>query len=119
MNVTSNLATKLRIGTQQSHSAAEHTEFMKRFVKGAVDRNSFGKLLGNLYYIYRQLEAELECYQYHPWISPIYFPELNRTANLENDLTFHYGDHWREKITPTPAAQGCIPKLQIAYRLEV
>ncbi len=44
--MNSNLSAKLRAGTQQSHSTAEHTEFMKRFVKGAIDKTSFCRLLG-------------------------------------------------------------------------
>jgi heme oxygenase len=110
--MSSNLAIKLRIGTQQAHTNAEHTEFMKRFLKGAVDKNAFGKLLGNLYYIYSQLEAEMKCYQNHPWISPVYFPQLNRRASLEQDLAFFYGENWQEKITATSAAQAYISRIR-------
>jgi heme oxygenase (biliverdin-producing, ferredoxin) len=110
--MSSNLAIKLRIGTQQAHTNAEHTDFMRRFLKGAVDKNAFGKLLGNLYYIYSQLEAELNFYQNHPWVSPVYFPQLNRTASLEQDLDFFYGENWKEKITPTIAAQAYISRIQ-------
>ncbi|NJM62657.1 MAG: heme oxygenase, partial [Oscillatoriales cyanobacterium RU_3_3] len=45
--MTTDLAAKLRSGTQQAHSNAEHTEFMSKFVRGAVDKNTIGKLLGN------------------------------------------------------------------------
>ena len=110
--MSSNLALKLRIGTQQAHTNAEHTEFMRRFLKGAVNKNAFGKLLGNLYYIYSQLEAELKFYQNHPWISPIYFPKLNRTASLEQDLAFFYGENWCEKITATSAAKAYISRIR-------
>lgn len=116
--MSSNLAAKLQIGTQQAHTNAEHTDFMRRFLKGAVDKNTFGKLLGNLYYIYNQLEAELKCYQNHPWISPIYFPKLNRTASLEQDLTFFYGANWRDKITPTTAAQAYISRIRELSAIE-
>lgn len=108
----SNLAAKLRAGTQQSHSNAEHTEFMKRFVKGAIDKNSFCKLLSNLYYIYSQLEAELKNHQGDPVVKPMYFPELNRQGNLEKDLSFYYGNNWREQVHPTPAAQAYISRIR-------
>jgi heme oxygenase len=58
--MSSNLAEKLRCGTQQAHTAIENMGFMKCFVKGVVDRNCFAKFLGNLYYIYSELETALE-----------------------------------------------------------
>ncbi len=110
--MNSNLATKLRTGIQQAHTAAEHTGFMTRFVKGAVDKNSFRKFLGNLYYVYSQLEAELEHHKHHPLVSAFYFPELNRKANLEKDLAFYYGNRWREQVFPTSTACAYISRIR-------
>lgn len=110
--MNSNLAAKLRTGTQQSHTDAEHTDFMKRFLKSAIDKESFCKLLGNLYYIYSQLEAELECHKNQPLVQPLYFPELNRKANLEKDLGFYYGKNWSEQVLPTAAAQAYISRIR-------
>ncbi|MBE9093518.1 heme oxygenase (biliverdin-producing) [Tychonema sp. LEGE 07203] len=110
--MTTDLASKLRSGTQQAHSNAEHTKFMTRFLKGDVDENILGKLLGNLYQIYSQLEAELESHQEHPIVSHLYFSELNRKTNLEKDLTFLYGDSWQEKVFPTPNAQIYISRIR-------
>ena len=110
--MTSNLATKLRAGTQQSHAAAEHTGFMQGFLKGCVDQDSFGKLLSNLYCVYSQLELELECHQNHSLVSYFYFPELNRKANLEKDLAFYFGSDWKEKVTPSSAAQAYINRIR-------
>ena len=55
LTMNSNLATKLRAGTQQSYIAPEQAEFMQTFLKGSVNKASFAKFLGNLYCIYRQL----------------------------------------------------------------
>lgn len=107
-----NLAEKLKLGTQQSHSNAEHTGFMKNFLSGGISKQSFCQLLSNLYFVYSQLESELQCHQTHPIISKIYFPELNRKANLEKDLTFYYGEHWPDNITPSPAAQAYVSRLR-------
>lgn len=105
------LAQRLREGTKHSHTAAENTAFMKCFLKGIVEREPFRKLLANLYLVYSSLEAELEAHRDHPAIGPIIFPELNRTANLERDLAFYYGDHWREQIVPLPAGQVYVDRL--------
>ncbi|MCU0547501.1 MAG: biliverdin-producing heme oxygenase [Oscillatoriaceae cyanobacterium Prado104] len=110
--MTTDLAAKLRSGTQQAHSNAEHTEFMSRFVKGAIDKNTIGKLLGNLYCVYSQLEAELECHQAHPVVGNLYFPELNRRENLEKDLAVLYGDNWQSKVFPTLNAQAYISRIR-------
>jgi heme oxygenase len=101
--MSQDLALQLREGTKQSHTAAENTAFMKCFLKGIVEREPFRKLLANLYYVYSTLEAELERHRDHPVVGPMIFPELNRTANLEKDLAFYYGDNWREQISPLPA----------------
>ncbi|NJM70009.1 MAG: heme oxygenase (biliverdin-producing) [Scytonema sp. RU_4_4] len=109
--MSSNLAQKLRCGTQQAHTAAENVGFMKCFVKGVVDRDCFAKFLGNLYYVYSELEAALEHHKDHSLISVVYFRELNRKAHLEKDLEFYYGQDWRGKIAPSKAAQTYISRI--------
>ncbi|MBW4592714.1 MAG: heme oxygenase (biliverdin-producing) [Brasilonema angustatum HA4187-MV1] len=109
--MSSNLAQKLRCGTQQAHAAIENVGFMKCFVKGVVNRDCFAKFLGNLYYIYSELEAALEHYKDHSLISAVYFKELNRKAHLEKDLEFYYGQDWRGKIAPSKAAQTYISRI--------
>lgn len=106
--MTSNLAIKLRSGTQHSHAATENIGFMKCFVKGVVDRNCFAKFLSNLYFVYSELEAALENNKNHPCVGILYFPELNRKANLEKDLEFYYGSDWQNQIASSAAAQNYI-----------
>lgn len=106
------LANCLREGTKQSHTAAENTAYMKCFLKGIVEREPFRKLLANLYLVYSALEEALRRHQAHPVVGPIYFPELNRTSNLEADLAFYYGDNWREQIVPLPAGQVYVNRIQ-------
>jgi heme oxygenase len=105
------LANYLREGTKQSHTAAENTAYMKCFLKGIVEREPFRKLLANLYLVYSALEEELRRHQAHPEVGPMYFAELNRTANLERDLAFYYGDNWREQIAPLPAGQVYVDRI--------
>ncbi|MDF5713141.1 MAG: heme oxygenase (biliverdin-producing) [Rhizonema sp. NSF051] len=110
--MSSNLAVKLRSGTEQSHSAAENVGFVKCFLKGVVDRDCFAKLLGNLYYVYSELEAAIQSQQNHPLIHPLYFPELNRKASLEKDLEFYYGKNWRSQVTSSKATQTYIARIR-------
>lgn len=110
--MSQDLAQRLREGTKHSHTAAENTAYMKCFLKGIVEREPFRKLLANLYLVYRTLEDELRQNLTHPAIGAIYFPELNRTANLEKDLAYYYGENWRDEIAPLPAGQVYVDRLR-------
>lgn len=106
------LATRLREGTQQSHTVAENTAFMKCFLKGVVEPIPLRKLLANLYLVYSELEAALQRHANHAIVGAIYFPALNRRANLEQDLAYYYGDHWQTEIAPLPAGQAYVDRIR-------
>lgn len=110
--MSSNLATKLREGTKKSHTMAENTGFIACFLKGTVEKNSYRKLVSNLYYVYTAMEEEMEKQKDHPIVSKIYFPELNRKEALENDLYYYYGANWREQIAPSSAAQAYVARIR-------
>lgn len=110
--MSSNLAIKLRSGTQQAHTEAENVGFMKCFLKGVVDKDCFAKFLANFYYIYSELEAAIVAHREHPVISRVYFPELNRQASLKQDMVFYYGNDWQRQITPSTAAQAYINRIR-------
>ncbi|MFM7614805.1 MAG: heme oxygenase (biliverdin-producing), partial [Synechococcales cyanobacterium] len=89
-----NLAAKLREGTKKSHTMAENTGFVMCFLKGVVEKNSYRKLVANLYFVYSAMEEEMERHRQHPVLSLVYFPELNRKSSLEQDLLYYYGTGW-------------------------
>ncbi|XFA73966.1 biliverdin-producing heme oxygenase [Thermosynechococcaceae cyanobacterium Okahandja] len=105
------LSLALREGTAQAHSLAENTAFMKCFVNGMVDRNTFRRFLANLYVVYRQLEHTLAQQTSEP-VAAIYFPELNRTQSLEQDLAFYYGSDWQAQITPSTPARVYVSRIK-------
>ncbi|MEM9217215.1 MAG: biliverdin-producing heme oxygenase [Cyanobacteria bacterium P01_F01_bin.150] len=94
------LAMRLRTGTQDSHTLAENTAFMKLFLKGIIIKEAFRRFLANLYFVYVALESEMRHYQDNPVVGLMYFPQVERVAALEQDLAFYYGDDWRERVTP-------------------
>ncbi|MEB3337415.1 MAG: heme oxygenase (biliverdin-producing) [Leptolyngbyaceae bacterium] len=110
--MSSNLATKLREGTKKAHTMAENVGFVKCFLKGVVEKTSYRKLVGNLYFVYSAIEEELERHRQHPLVSKFYFPELNRKASLEQDLAFYYGPNWREQVAPSPAATAYVDRIR-------
>lgn len=110
--MSSNLASKLREGTKKAHTMAENVGFVKCFLKGVVEKNSYRKLVANLYFVYSAMEEEMERHSAHPVVSKIHFKELNRKKSLEQDLCFYYGSNWREQVAPSPAAQAYIQNIR-------
>lgn len=109
--MTTNLAAQLREGTTKSHSMAENVSFVKSFLGGVVDKNSYRKLLSNLYFVYDAIEQQMLINQNHPSIKQIYFTELNRKQSLEQDLSYYYGNDWRKLVSPSPATQVYVNRI--------
>lgn len=106
------LSARLREGTAQSHTQAENSAYMKCFLKGVVEREPFRKLLANLYQVYRCLETALEQQQQHPILGRIYYPELFRTAALQQDLAYFYGQDWAAQIPTLPTGKVYVERLK-------
>lgn len=109
--MTQDLATRLREGTQQSHTLAENTAFMKCFLKGIVEYEPFRKLTADLYFVYHTLETEIAHHR-HTAIGSLIFPELERTQKLKDDLEFYYGDNWEDQISLSLAGQVYVNRLR-------
>lgn len=107
-----NLATQLREGTKKSHTMAENVGFIKCFLKGTVEKTSYRKLAGNLYFVYSAMEEEMERHRNHPILSKLYFPELNRKQSLEQDLYFYYGANWKEEVQPSEATKSYVARIR-------
>jgi len=110
--MSNNLATKLREGTKKAHTMAENVGFVKCFLKGVVEKNSYRKLVGNFYYIYSAMEEEMERHRQHPIVSKIYFKELNRQRSLEQDLSYYYGANWKDQIELTPVGEAYVKRIR-------
>ncbi|MEA5510561.1 heme oxygenase (biliverdin-producing) [Crocosphaera sp. UHCC 0190] len=107
-----NLATMLREGTKKSHTMAENVGFVKCFLKGVVEKNSYRTLVANLYFVYTAMEEEMEKLRHHDIVSKIYFPQLHRKQSLEQDLYFYYGANWRNEVAPSSAAQAYVARIR-------
>ena len=116
MNV--NLATQLREGTKKAHTKAENVGFVKCFLKGVVEKNSYRNLVKNFYFVYSAMEEEIQRHRENPVITKIYFPELNRKQSLEQDLKFYYGNGWREQVAPSSAGKAYVQRIRDISKLE-
>ncbi|MBD2113154.1 MULTISPECIES: heme oxygenase (biliverdin-producing) [Cyanophyceae] len=110
--MSSNLSTELREGTKKAHTMAENMGFVRCFLRGVVEKNSYRKLVANFYYAYAAMEEELERHKDHPVVSKIYFPELHRKASLESDLAYYYGPNWANEISMTPGGQRYVDRIR-------
>ncbi|MDJ0511128.1 MAG: heme oxygenase (biliverdin-producing) [Crocosphaera sp.] len=106
-----NLATMLREGTRKSHTMAENVGFVKCFLKGVVEKNSYRTLVANLYFVYSAMEEEMEKLSDNELVSKIYFPQLNRKQSLEKDLSFYYGPNWSNEVAPSEAAKAYVARI--------
>lgn len=116
--MSSNLAIKLREGTKKSHSMAENMGFVRCFLRGVVEKNSYRRLVANLYFVYSAMEAEMDKLLDHPIVSQIRFPELDRKQALEQDLAYYFGSNWRDTVAPSPVAQEYVARIQEIARTE-
>ena len=110
--MSSTLSTELREGTKKAHTMAENMGFVRCFLRGVVEKNSYRKLVANFYYAYAAMEEELERHKDHPVVSTVYFPELHRKASLEADLAYYYGPNWVNEISMTPGGQRYVDRIR-------
>ena len=110
--MSNNLASKLRVGTKKAHTMAENVGFVKCFLKGVVEKNSYKKLVANFYFIYSAMEEEMAKHKDHPVVAKIDFPQLHRKHTLEIDLSYYYGANWRKEIKLSPAGEKYVERIR-------
>nr|QCI08521.1 Heme oxygenase [Spermothamnion repens] len=109
--MSTNLAQQLREGTTKSHSMAENVSFVKSFLGGVVDKNSYRQLIANLFFVYVAIEEEIDKNKDHIAVQAIYFPELHRKQSLIKDLEYYYGSNWFNIIEPSLATQVYVDRI--------
>ncbi|KAI7902125.1 heme oxygenase-domain-containing protein [Cokeromyces recurvatus] len=113
------LASAMREGTKAVHRAAETSVFTRRFLKGDINADEYGRYINSLYFVYKYMEELLEEYKEHPVVKLIYFPhELNRKESLVKDLEYFYGQEQAAQLinseTMTPAVKNYVQAMKDA-----
>ena len=103
---------QIKEGTKKSHSAAENTSFVASFLRGVVSKESYKKLVKDLYFVYRTMEEEIDKLEDHPIVGHINLRDLKRVNALERDLRFHYGPDWRSIIMPSEACANYVSRIK-------
>ena len=107
-----NFAKQLKEGTKKSHSAAENTTFVKSFLRGVVNKESYRALVNDLYFVYCALEEEVSNLKDHPVIGNLQLSDLERKDALEMDLRYYYGPIWRSLIKPSEACERYVNRIR-------
>ena len=107
-----NFAIQLKEGTKKSHSAAENTTFVKSFLRGVVNKESYRALVNDLYFVYCALEEEVSNLKDHPVIGNIQLSDLERRDSLEIYLRYYYGPIWRSLIKPSEACERYVNRIR-------
>jgi len=108
----SDFAKQLKEGTKKSHSAAENTTFVKSFLRGVVNKESYRALVNDLYFVYCALEDEVSNLKDHPVVGNLQLPDLERRDSLEMDLRYYYGPIWRSLIKPSEACERYVNRIR-------
>jgi hypothetical protein len=92
------LSQALKTGTAVSHTAAEDVHFVKDFINGKIDSESYKLLVTGLYHAYVTLEDLLD--EHAPTHFPtLHFPmELSRRESLQDDMEYWHGLDWEKRI---------------------
>ena len=106
-----NFAIQLKEGTKKSHSAAENTTFVKSFLRGVVNKESYRALVNDLYFVYCALEEEVSNLKDHPVVGNLQLSDLERKDALEMDLRYYYGPIWRSLIKPSEACERYVNRI--------
>ncbi|MEU7143847.1 biliverdin-producing heme oxygenase [Nocardia sp. NPDC046473] len=94
---------QIRSATEEQHNDARSSRFITDMLGGALGIDSYQRYTGQLWFVYRALEARWDSLAADPVAGPFIRTELARTAELERDLAHLIGPHWRDELAPLPA----------------
>lgn len=106
------LSQRLRAETRSAHSRVEKLGFVRAFLRGTVERDTYCRLLADLHHVYRHLEAGFAAHRDTVLLRPLYLPELFREHALATDLEFLARADWRRTLKPSAAAQRYAARLR-------
>lgn len=109
-------STQIRTATERQHADAENSTFMSDMLGGALGVAAFYRYTGQLWHVYRALEAHWGDLADDPVAGPFVRPELARLAHLEADLAHLGGENWRGDLDPLPATADYAARIEDCAR---
>lgn len=102
----------LRERTWNTHNATEGAAFMSDLMSGKGTRDDYIALVAQHYFMYEALERVEQRFTGHPEASRVITPRLTRLPHLEADLEHLLGPDWRSEISPTPANERYVARIE-------
>ncbi|WP_280358392.1 heme oxygenase (biliverdin-producing) [Nocardia otitidiscaviarum] len=93
-------STLIRTATEQQHTEAEHSSFMRDMLTGTLGVRAFYRYTAQLWFVYDALERHSADLATDAVAGPFVRPELARLAALEADLAHLGGPNWRDDLRP-------------------
>src|SRR5690606_3767755 len=102
----------LRERTWNTHNDTESATFMADLMSGKGTRDDYVALVAQHYFMYEALERGERRFAAHPEASQIITARLTRLPHVEADLEYLVGPNWRSEISPTPATQRYVARIE-------
>ncbi|MGV9616435.1 biliverdin-producing heme oxygenase [Nocardia xishanensis] len=107
---------RIQSATARQHAEAENSSFISDMLGGALGIDSYHRYTGQLWFIYRALEARWPELAGDTVAGPFIKPELARTAELERDLAALLGPDWRTELRALPATVAYAERIEECAR---
>lgn len=101
----------LRERTWNTHNATEGATFMSDLMSGKGTRDDYVALVAQHYFMYEALERVEQRFAAHSEAAQIITARLTRLPLLEADLEYLIGSDWRTSISPTPATERYVARI--------
>lgn len=105
-------AQALREATWGDHSDSEGASFMGDIMRGRSTRADYAALVAQHYFVYVALEEAARQLAADPRYAAFHPPALVRLPALEADLEHLFGSDWREQISPVPATDAYVSRIE-------
>lgn len=88
---------KIRFESESLHDMAEHTGFINRLIEGNASKETYGKYIYNLYYVYKAIEDNLEKNKSNENVANFALPDVYRSEEILKDVKSILGEDY-EKV---------------------
>ncbi|NMO03398.1 biliverdin-producing heme oxygenase [Gordonia sp. TBRC 11910] len=101
---------KLRAATSIAHENAERSAFVEALLSGSLDADAYGRLAGQLFFVYRALEEVGDTLADDPVAGGFHDERLRRLPSLSTDLATLGVDV--ESLPPLAATRGYVEAIR-------
>jgi heme oxygenase (biliverdin-producing, ferredoxin) len=109
-------SSQIRTSITQHHADAQDSTFMSNLLGGRLEVSAYYRYSGQLWHIYRALEAHWDTLARDPVAGPFMRPELARLDQLETDLAYLGGTGWREDLTALASTEAYAARIEECAR---